>query len=120
MHTVRLPWPENASVFVGAGLSQSAGYPGWGDLLAKPRENADIAADLSDLPLVAQYILNEGDREALNNYILRKMSATEAAPSSGHYALAKIPVATSGLPTRLPPGTSNARHASSGDRAGFM
>src|SRR5690606_21561415 len=53
-----------AAVFIGAGLSQRAGYPGWKKLLA------DIANELGldieaehDLAAVAQYSLNKSGRK---------------------------------------------------------
>lgn len=84
----------NAALFVGAGLSLSAGYPTWTDLLDEPKAEANIPAELDDLPLVAQYYVQTvaGGREALESRILSTLSSASIAESSGHQWLAQLPV----------------------------
>ena len=90
----RVALAGNASVFIGAAVSQSAGYPGWGTLLEEPRRRANIPDEINDLPLVAQYIARgQDERKALDSHILTEMSKIKAEPTSGHHALARIPVA---------------------------
>jgi len=85
----------NAALFVGAGLSLSAGHPTWTDLLAAPRAEAQIPAELDDLPLVAQYYIQTvaGGREALESHILSCLSdSTVTAANAGHRWIAQLPV----------------------------
>jgi hypothetical protein len=84
-----------ASLFVGAGLSQSAGYPGWADLLDPIRSDASIPAELNDLPLVAEYYIQQvpGGRDRLNSYLLTSLSKVSPAPTKGHVLLARLKVA---------------------------
>jgi hypothetical protein len=84
----------NAAVFVGAGLSRGAGYPGWGDLLAPMKARCNIP-DHEDLPLVAEYITLDaanGGRMALENHILTTMAAVLATPTSNHRDLGKLSI----------------------------
>lgn len=84
-----------ASLFVGAGLSQAAGYPGWGELLDPIRSDAGIPNDLNDLPLVAEYYIQQlpGGRDRLNAHLLANLSAVSATPTEGHRQLARLKVA---------------------------
>jgi hypothetical protein len=86
-----------ASLFVGAGLSQGAGYPGWGDLLDPIRSEASIPPNLDDLPLVAEYYIQQvaGGRDRLNAGLLSRLGAVTPAPTptAGHLLLAKLKIA---------------------------
>ena len=46
------------ALFVGAGMSLNAGLPTWADLLRDVRTAAKVP-DMSDLPLMAEYIVND-------------------------------------------------------------
>ena len=48
----------NAALFVGAGVSQGAGLPGWGGLLEPIRAACNVP-EHHDYPLLAEYIVNE-------------------------------------------------------------
>jgi len=48
----------SAALFIGAGLSRSAGLPDWAALLAPLRDRCNIP-EHHDLPLVAEYIAND-------------------------------------------------------------
>ncbi|MFC5822184.1 SIR2 family protein [Nonomuraea harbinensis] len=84
----------NAALFVGAGLSQAAGHPGWPQLLEGPRSRAAIPKAVEDLPLAAQYFVQEtpGGREALESHILSTLSGVEVRATEGHRLLARLPV----------------------------
>lgn len=45
------------ALFIGAGMSLNAGLPNWTDLLKDVRSAADVP-EMSDLPLMAEYIVN--------------------------------------------------------------
>lgn len=82
----------NAALFVGAGLSQAAGYPGWGRLLRPLQDRCDIPDD-DDLPLVAEYIAVDhanGGRAALETHILREVEAIPPTPTDSHVAIEKL------------------------------
>lgn len=84
---------HNASLFVGAGMSLGAGYPGWGKLLDDLRTQAGIP-EMTDMPLLAQYYVlsTPGGREALNSHILNAMSAISPKTTRGHRLIAKLDI----------------------------
>ncbi|WP_231959282.1 SIR2 family protein [Paraoerskovia marina] len=83
----------NAVIFVGAGLSQGAGLPGWEELLETPSRESEIPSE-SDLPLKAEYIITEGTyhRERLEQHILAEIATTSPRPTSTHSSLSLLPV----------------------------
>lgn len=86
----------NGSLFVGAGLSKSAGLPDWNDLLKEPRTRASIPGKLTDAPLVAEYIANspEVGREGLHAHTLRVIVDGDDGTSKPlHKLLSRIAVA---------------------------
>ncbi len=85
---------RNASIFVGAGLSQAAGFPGWAELLDEPRKAADIPEDVRDLALAAQYYVQSvpGGPETLQDHVLRALVKVPVKPTPAHEFLAEVPV----------------------------
>jgi SIR2-like domain len=84
----------NAAVFIGAGLSIDAGYPGWAKLLAPIQARCNIPDD-KDLPLVAEYITLDaanGGRAPLENHILTTMAAVTTEPTSSHQDLKRLSI----------------------------
>lgn len=84
----------SAVLFVGAGLSQGAGLPGWMELIDAPRRRAGVP-QLDDAPLLAQYIADSDvvDRSELDTHVLREI--TKVPPTSltpVHRLLAKLRV----------------------------
>jgi hypothetical protein len=84
----------SASAFIGAGLSQAAGYPGWKELLR------DIAKELGleieyehDLAAVAQYSVNRtvGKRHKLASLITKEFPPKSVAPEPFNL-LARLPL----------------------------
>ena len=84
---------RNASLFVGAGMSLEAGFPGWAELLKGPRRQARIP-NISDLPLMAQYFVlsTPGGREELESHILRTLSVIPPTPTRGHQLIKRLGV----------------------------
>lgn len=85
---------NNAALYVGAGLSQPAGYPVWNVLLEPLRVEASIPAELRDLPLVAQYYVQSdvGSREKLEDHILADLNKVAATPTRAHEILASLTI----------------------------
>ena len=81
----------DAAVFVGAGASQSAGLPGWGELIAEARTAADVPETISDAPLAAQYIANTDGEGALHAAIKRKIDR-DVVPNAVHDLLSHLPI----------------------------
>jgi len=84
----------SAAVFIGAGLSQRAGYPSWRQLLR------DVAGELGldideehDLSAVAQYSVNRavGKRNQLAQLLLSEFPPTQRAPEPFNI-LARLPI----------------------------
>lgn len=83
---------NNAALYVGAGLSQPAGYPVWNVLLEPVRREASIPSELRDLPLVAQYYVqsNVGSRDNLEDHVLAELNKVPATPTRAHEILASL------------------------------
>lgn len=67
----------HCELFVGSGISQGCGFPGWANLLKPIAQGYGFDLDYeSDLPLLAQYIINEnsGNRNILRNVIRQSFS----------------------------------------------
>lgn len=81
------------SLFVGAGLSMDCGLPNWTALI----EEATDALELSDHkeyihPVkVAQWYINETDRNRINQIIRGKISS-EMTPSENHRIISQLPL----------------------------
>lgn len=87
---------DDAAVFVGAGLSQSAGFVDWKGLLSEFADELGLDLDIeTDLVAVAQYHLNhEGRiRTRLNQKIVDEFART-ATPGEAHTGLASLPLKT--------------------------
>ncbi len=84
----------SGAVFVGAGLSQRAGYPGWRELLRDiARELGLDASSEHDLAAVAQYHLNgrAQTRTQLAALIAREFAPKEDTPEPFRL-LARLPI----------------------------
>ena len=84
----------NTALFIGAGLSISAGYPPWSTLLDRSRKQAHIPSGIKDLPLMAEYIQQTipGGRDVLEGNILAMLVAVDRHPTLGHHWLSKLPI----------------------------
>jgi|GEM_PF-2959237 len=82
----------NGVIFVGAGLSQGAGLPGWADLVR------ELAAELEGCPLdtdyrdIAQYYEIEHSRNRLVQKLRDRLDTLPVQPTPVHEALVKLPV----------------------------
>jgi hypothetical protein len=87
---------DNAAIFAGAGLSASAGFVNWRELLRPIADELRLNLDKeSDLVAVAQYHCNEnaGNRHRLNQAIIDQLSVG-IAPTENHRILARLPIST--------------------------
>jgi NAD-dependent SIR2 family protein deacetylase len=87
---------DNAAVFIGAGLSKSAGYVDWPGLLAHVASalGLDVAKE-TDLVALAQYHLNSNatNRHQLSQLLIDKFSDLKD-PTENHAILARLPIRT--------------------------
>jgi len=87
---------DNAAIFSGAGLSASAGYVNWRELIRPIAQELRLDVDKeSDLVAVAQYYCNEnsGNRHRLNQAIIDQLSVV-TTPTKNHKILARLPIST--------------------------
>ena len=85
---------NNAAIFVGAGLSASAGYVNWKELLRPLAEEIDLDIDSEhDLVSVAQFHYNDNGRHRLNQQLLTEI-ASNKEPSENHKILSRLPIST--------------------------
>ncbi|EGR0669542.1 hypothetical protein E4T17_11380 [Vibrio vulnificus] len=85
---------SNVAIFAGAGLSSSAGYVNWKELL-RPLAN-EINLDIDeekDLVGVAQFYLNENGRNRISQQLMDEI-ATAKQPTENHNILSRLPIKT--------------------------
>ena len=83
---------RDATLLVGAGLSQAAGCPDWHGLLMSVQDTLALG-DMDDLPLVAQYYANEHGQSELQKRIREELrGCINAQPQVSHHLLAKLPL----------------------------
>jgi len=81
----------NGVIFVGAGLSQGAGLPGWSDLLALLADRIGLPSHLRTDPLrIAQYYDNQRGRQALVSHIIEQTDTTGKGPTDNHRRLLRL------------------------------
>jgi hypothetical protein len=82
-----------AALFVGAGLSRSAGYVDWRGLLDGIAKELDLDINKEhDLVAVAQFFLNaKKTRNGLNEAIIEEFKK-DATLTNNHYLLARLPI----------------------------
>ncbi|SIM08046.1 SIR2 family protein [Mycobacteroides abscessus] len=83
----------NAALFIGAGISQGAGLPGWDGLLDPIRTQCNVPKH-PDYPLVAEYIANElpGGQADLHRYMLDELTRSPVRPAPNHRLIALLRV----------------------------
>lgn len=85
----------DAALFVGAGLSQPAGYVNWKELLRGIAEDLNLDVEVeSDLVALAQYHLNVRSNRAHLNRRLVEEFTKKARATENHRLIAQLPVRT--------------------------
>lgn len=87
---------NNTAIFAGAGMSKSAGYVNWSELLEDIAEELGLKIDKEyDLISLAQYHVNEkgGNKSKLNRKILEEF-IDENEVTDNHRILARLPIST--------------------------
>jgi hypothetical protein len=86
---------NNVAIFAGAGMSKTAGYVNWSDLLKDITTDLGLSIDKEhDLISIAQYHVNENrGRAKINKKILEEFSEGAEA-TENHKILASIPIKT--------------------------
>lgn len=88
---------ENLALFIGAGLSRSAGYVDWAGLLKPVAEELqlDIEKEKTDLVSLAQYYYNsKGNNRSRLNQLLITNFCRGAETTDNHKILARLPINT--------------------------
>lgn len=81
-----------ASLLIGAGLSEEAGYPNWADLLKPVAKKFDVP-EMDDLPQRAQHIENQpGGKDALRSHVAHEIGRVDPNPQKAHKLLAQLGV----------------------------
>lgn len=87
---------NNAAIFAGAGLSVSAGFVNWSELLREIAEDLNLDVEKEhDLVSLAQYHLNERgfNRDGLNRAIIDHF-VRESEVTENHRILARLPISS--------------------------
>lgn len=85
---------DNVAIFAGAGLSSSAGYVNWKELLRPLADELSLDIDEEqDLVGVAQYYLNENGRNRISQQLMDEI-ATAKQPTTNHQILSRLPIKT--------------------------
>jgi len=90
---------RDAIVFLGAGLSMSAGLPGWADLIRPLAQSIGSRWPASDVDLTtnhllstAQYYENQRGRNELLNYLRKSLDTIGVNPTPLHDLVISLPV----------------------------
>jgi hypothetical protein len=84
-----------AVLFIGAGLSQGAGLPGWAALLGPLADQISLPAERrGDLEQVAQWCEGPLGRQALLDHVCRATDCAGIEPTANHGRLLRLPIDT--------------------------
>jgi len=87
---------QNAAIFAGAGLSVSAGYVNWSELLREIADDLNLSVDKEhDLVSLAQYHINESgnNRDGLNRAIIEHF-LHDSDITENHRILFRLPISS--------------------------
>ncbi len=85
---------NNVAIFAGAGLSSSAGYVNWKELLRPLAVELNLNIDEEqDLVGLAQFYVNENGRNRISQQLMDEI-ATAKQPTENHKILSRLPIKT--------------------------
>lgn len=86
---------EELASFIGAGLSITAGFKSWKEMLREPAKEIklDVEKEAYDLVGLAQYYYNVKSRTEIDNFIKSNFSSLKN-PTENHELLAQLPIST--------------------------
>ncbi|MBH0072232.1 SIR2 family protein [Pseudoalteromonas sp. NZS127] len=85
---------NNIAIFAGAGLSSSAGYVNWKELLRPLADELHLNIEEEiDLVGLAQFYLNENGRNRISQQLMDEI-ATAKSPTKNHQILSRLPIKT--------------------------
>ncbi|MCL6443082.1 MAG: SIR2 family protein [Alicyclobacillus sp.] len=85
---------SNAAIFAGAGLSRSAGFVDWKELMREIAEDLQLDVDKeTDLISLAQYHVNERGRGKINQLLIEEFTR-DCVITENHRIIARLPVET--------------------------
>lgn len=83
------------AAFIGAGMSKTAGYKLWRDMLKEPAKKINLKINKEhDLLSLAQYYSNVSKRVAIDQLIRENYYKNNPKPTINHRLLAKLPIDT--------------------------
>lgn len=84
---------QNASVFIGSGISSESGSPLWKDLIAKYAEDIGYSvSETDDYPFIAQSYINKGHDEKTFKKNIAQNFISLSNPTNVHKILARLPI----------------------------
>ena len=86
----------NAAVFLGAGMSKSAGFVDWATLLKDVAEELDLDSnkEIGNLPELAQFYYNKKNNRNLLTELVKNEFCDIKEPDENHMLLAHLPIHT--------------------------
>ena len=86
----------NAAVFLGAGMSKSAGFVDWATLLKDVAEELDLDSnkEIGNLPELAQFYYNKKNNRNLLTELVKNEFCDIKEPDENHILLAHLPIHT--------------------------
>lgn len=86
----------NAAIFLGAGMSKSAGFVDWATLLKDVAEELDLESnkEIGNLPELAQFYYNKKNNRNLLTELVKNEFCDIKEPDENHMFLAHLPIHT--------------------------
>ena len=86
----------NAAIFLGAGMSKTAGFVDWATLLKDVAEELDLDSnkEVGSLPELAQFYYNKKNNRNLLTELVKNEFCDIKEPDENHMLLAHLPIHT--------------------------
>lgn len=84
---------SSTALFIGSGLSRSAGYTDWKGILKEAAEDIGLKVEKeNDLISLAEYYVNNKKSRAKINSAISEYFSRDLAPTESHFILASLPI----------------------------